>query len=327
LDVGTTFVGGCRENMKRIVFLSRYQNTTVRGVETFVQELTKRLERDFAVSIFSGQDADNFQKIIAGKFDIVIPMNGRTQALKASLGRAIGGYKTVAIGEGGVGRDEIFNITFCRPNVFVSLTDYMTHWMKPWSIGIKVIKIPNGVDLAVFNPNGSKIDLGLPKPIILSVGALEWYKGHDKTIEAISRMSKGSLVIVGKGSIQKQLEEQGNHKLPGRFKIMSLPFNDIPKIYRSADVFTLPSWEREAFGIVYIEAMASNLPVVAPNDLPRQEIVGDGGLLVNVSNAEIFAKALQTAIDKDWESKPKEQAEKFSWDNIAEKYINLFENL
>lgn len=311
----------------RIGFLSRYQNIVNRGVETFVLELSSRLKKRHQVEVLAGKDSDNLGKVIKRNFDVVIPLNGRFQSLKVSLGRMIGKYKMLTSGHAGVGRDEIWNIVIARPDVYVALTDCMANWAKKWAFGIEVIKIPNGVDPDKFKPDGPRMDLGLERPIILSVGALVWYKYHEKAIEAVSKLEKGSLLIVGSGELEQKLQKLGELKLPNRFKIMQLPHADMPKLYRSVDLFTLPSWDREAFGIVYLEALSTNIPVVAPDGASRREIIGDGGLLVDVDNEESYAKTLEKASQMNWGNKPRIQAEKFSWDIISKKYEEVFINL
>lgn len=183
-----------------------------------------------------------------------------------------------------------------------------------------MIKFPNGVDIKKFTPQGPKKNLGLTPPIILSVGALEWYKYHEKVIEAVSLLNNGSLVIVGDGSQKTKLEKLGQRKLGNRCKIIQMPYSDMPSIYRSVDVFTLPSWDREAFGIVYLEAMATNLPVVAPNDSSRREIIEEAGVYVDVDSPSEYAKGLTEALSRNWENTPRKQAEKFNWPKIAAEY-------
>lgn len=239
----------------KIVFLSRYQNRASRGAETFVSELSKRLSKDFQVDIFSGEDADDVSKIIKGKYDLVIPMNGRLQSLKSALGRILGGYKLIITGQSGIGRDDIWNIAIVKPDIFVALTDSMEKWAKNWAWGSKVVKIPNGVDPERFKLSGEKINFGLQKPIVLSVGALEWYKHHEKIIAAMAKVDGGSLLIVGKGSKKDELELLGKKLLGNRIKIISADYEDMPKIYNSCDLFTLPSWNREAFEL-YISRLS-----------------------------------------------------------------------
>lgn len=307
----------------KIVFLCRDYGSVDRGVESHIKELSKRLKAVFDVHIFSGKDSDDIQKIINGNFDLVIPTNGRAQALKVSLGRFFGKYKILAVAHAGIGKDEIWNILM-MPDVYVALTSHEVNWAKKFLINSELVKIPNGIDLEKFKPSGNKLNIDLESPIILSVGALDWYKYHDRVIKAVSKLKNGSLLIVGKGPEKNNLEDLGNKLLgPKRFKIMEVDYHRMPDVYRSADLFTLPSWNREAFGIVYLEAMATNLPVVAPDDLSRKEIVGDAGILVDVFNEEKYAKALENALEKKWGDTPREQAEKFSWDKIAKEYEKL----
>ena len=310
----------------KVVFLSRYQNTVNRGAETFVFELSKRLSKNFRVDIFKDSDADNINDIIKGNYDIVIPMNGRMQSLKTSLGRIIDGYKLLITGQSGIGKDDIWNILL-KPDVFVALTEYQKQWAKKWAWGSKVVKIPNGIDLEKFSPTGNKIELDLQGPIILSVGALTRYKYHDRVIKAVAKMSRGSLLIVGDGPEKNKLEGLGQRFLNKRFKIIKMSYKDIPAVYRSCDLFTLPSWDREAFGIVYLEALASGLGIVAPDDSTRREIVGDAGLFIDVTDSTKYKEAIEKALEIDWLKKARTQAQKFSWDKVADLYEKTLKDL
>ncbi len=219
----------------KIAFLSRYQKTIQRGAETFVSELTERLrEKNGEVAVLSGSDADSLKKIYEGKYNVVMPINGRLQALKASLGRITGGYKLIISGQAGIGKDSIWNIAVVRPDVYIALTDFMVQWVKKWSYGSKIMKIPNGVNLKKFTPEGVRIKIYLPKPIILSVGALVNNKHHERVIKAVEKMGEGSVLIVGEGEEKEELERVGNG-LKGRLKILNFPHEDMPKVYRSAD--------------------------------------------------------------------------------------------
>lgn len=311
----------------KVVFLSRYQNLNNRGTESFTRELTSRLSKKYTVDVLIGKDSDDLGKIMQGKYDLVVPLNGRLQSLRVSLGRIMGGYKVLISGHSGIGRDDIWNIAVTKPDVFVALTEYMASWAKKWAWGTKVIKIPNGVDINKFTPKGEKIKLNLPRPVILSVGELTWYKYHDRAIKAVAGLGQGSLLIAGSGEQYSELLKFGKESLGDRFKILSLPYDEMPKLYRSVDLFTLPSWDREAFGIVYLEAMASNIAVVAPNDPPRQEIIGDGGILVDVASSVDYIKGLSEALSRNWGDKPRKQAEKFSWDIVSERYNKIFREL
>ncbi len=315
------------DKKRKIVFLSEFVGNSNRGVETYVIELQKRLPGKFEVEVLTGKDAYSIEKIIGGHYDVVIATNGRLQALKASLGRLFGKYQLIIPGQAGPGKDDIWNIAVCCPDYYIGLTQAEVNWAQKYAWKSKIVKIPNGVDLDKFSPSGKKISLGLKGKVVLSVGALFWYKYQDRTIKAL-RETDLSLLIIGKGPEKERLEKLGREYLgKDRFKIIEVDFEDIPTYYRSADLFVLPSWDRESFGIVYLEAMASGLPVVAPDDLSRKEIVGEGGLLTDVSNIDKYREIILQALSQDWKDKPRKQAGKFSWDKIANQYEKLFLSL
>jgi len=141
-------------------------------------------------------------------------------------------------------------------------------------------------------------------------------------------LEKGSLLILG-GDRDQGMVTALAEKLLGRerFMLMKVSPAEIPKFYRNSDLFTLPSNEFEAFGIVYLEALASGLPVVATDDALRKEIIRDAGILVNPEDIDVYAKALEKALKTDWGDKPRNQAKKFSWDKVVKKYESLFQEL
>lgn len=304
----------------KILFLSRFQNGLQRGAENFVTELSARLSVKHQVDILAGADADSLSEVLAGGYDIAVPINGGWQSLKISLGRLGKKYKVLITGHSGIGRDDIWNIAVCRPDVFVALTDGMAKWAKGWAWGSRVVKIPNGIDLEKFSPKGEKVNINLPRPIILSVGALVWYKHHDRVIRAARKVGEGSVLIAGKGPEKERLEKLGRELLGERFMIADFKYEDMPKVYRSADLFTLPSWDREAFGLVYLEAMASGLGVAAPDDTARREIVGEGGLFTDVTDPVVYGKTIKEALNINWPERARAQAEKFSWEKVAGEY-------
>lgn len=313
--------------MMRIVFLSRYQNSIQRGAETFVRELSKHLSLRHDINILTEEKSDSLKEILKGDYQIIVAMNGGKQSLIASLGRLRKNYRLVISGQAGVGRGEIFNIAVARPDLYVALTETMFKWAKNWAWGSKVVKIPNGVDLRKFSLVGEKRKLDLEKPIILSVGALVDYKHHERSIIAVSKLDKGSLLIVGEGEEENRLQVLGNRLLESRFKILHASYQDLPKIYRSCNLFVLPSWSREAFGIVYLEAMASGLGIVAPDDLSRREIIGNAGIFVDVLDNNKYKEGIEQALKIDWEYKALTQARQFSWDKIGKQYEEEFEKI
>jgi glycosyltransferase involved in cell wall biosynthesis len=70
--------------------------------------------------------------------------------------------------------------------------------------------------------------------------------------------------------------------------------------------------------------MSMNKPIVAPDDLSRQEIVGDAGLLCDVENPFEYAENLTRALNIEWKDIPRNRAVlQFSWNKISLDYKKL----
>jgi glycosyltransferase involved in cell wall biosynthesis len=309
----------------KIVFLNKYQNKVSRGAETFVSELSKRLSKNHEVDVIVDV---NYLDLFRKKYDIIIPTNGRVQVILVRVIAWITGTKVIVSGQSGMGWDDKVNL--CSfPNAFVALSKKALFWAKEVNPLVQSFYIPNGVDLKKFNPKGKAYKSRIKRPVVLCGGAFTPQKRMDLSIKAIAKLPEVSLLMVGGGGeLRAELERYGEKILGGdRFELLSVPFEKMPEVYRAADVFTLPSRPSESFGNVLVEAMATNLPVVATDDPVRQEIVGEGGVLTDPTDIDAYAKLIKTTLSQSWGNKPRKQAEKFSWDVIAEKYEDLFTKL
>ena len=307
----------------KLAFLNKYQGKVNRGAETFVKEVSQRLSQNYQVDIIS---EINYLDLLKKKYDLIIPTNGRFQVVFTRIITWLTGGKMIVSGQSGMGWDDKVNL-YSLPDYFIPISSEALRWAKKINPFVKSKYIPNGVDLDKFKTDNLKLKTDLKRPIILCVGALTKTKRIDLVIKAVSKMKEVSLLIVGKGEEEKSLQELGNRLLKGRFRIVSFPYEKMPEVYRVADVFTLVSEPFHSFENVLVEAMATNLPVVANDDPIRREIVGDGGLLVNPNNIEEYANALRSALETNWGNKPREQTKKFDWDIISQKYIKLIEAL
>lgn len=332
----------------KIAIFNAYQGIVYRGAERFVEELSKRLQKKHKVVIFSDRryplkrwpiiwrvfldpagiyifwfTLKNIFAFFRNKFEVVIPLNGGWQPALLRIATWLYGGKVVISGQSGIGWDDKNNL-WCFPDCFVALSSYAKNWAGRVCPFVKVKYIPNGVDLEKFKPGDKKLNTYLKRPIVLCVAALVASKRIDLTIKAVSRIPNASLVVVGRGPLKRTLENLCRKLLKDRFRLMELSFEEMPNIYREADVFTLCSESQHSFEIALLEALASNLPVVTNDDPIRREIVGRAGLLVNPEDTEAYSKALEKAFQISWGDKPRKQAQKFSWDKIVSKYENLF---
>ncbi len=327
-----------RKGNKLTVFQAG-KNIPVSDYQTFIVNLTVDWKKpDFRGSLARRLFADYWSvriaiftlkiipKIWLEGFDILIPTNGGWQVALVRLITWLRGQKMVVVGHSGIGWDDANNL-FSFPDVFVALTHEAQKWAKKINPFVKSVVIPNGVNLKTFYPLGKKAKIALPEPIILVVGALEPGKRIDLAIRAVSKLKNASLLVLGKGKLESKIKKLGSQLLGKRFLLTCAPHTELPEFYRACKVFTLPSWRQEAFGIVYLEALASGLPVVATDDSKRKEIIGNAGILVEPTDIQAYALALGKALRINWKDKPRKQAEKFDWERISEKYARLFENL
>ena len=116
----------------------------------------------------------------------------------------------------------------------------------------------------------ARLALG-PGPVLLTVGRLaasERYKGHEQVFASLPdlRVEFPTLihVVAGEGDDRARLELRASELAPAPGTVRFLGYvsdEDLPDLYRLADLFVMPSSE-EGFGIVYLEAAACGLRVV-----------------------------------------------------------------
>jgi glycosyltransferase involved in cell wall biosynthesis len=201
----------------------------------------------------------------------------------------------------------------------------------------KIVVIPHGVDFKRFSE--CKIKLALDgDPIVLYVGKLSKIKGVDVLFQAIAKLRlelpRIKLHLVGFGYLnyfQLLAKKLGIEKLVVFHGCVDNLI--LPAYYKSADFCVLPS-KHESFGIVFLEAMASGIPVIATPVGVAPEIIchGENGILVKPNNPDMLAGAvLWLSYDRHLRMKLSQNAlktaAKYSWDNIADQYIALYEDI
>lgn len=181
------------------------------------------------------------------------------------------------------------------------------------------------------------------RKVILYVGRLIPLKGVHHLIELMPRLLKqhpnAVLVIVGSpqygsnaSSLYSRRLKRAAAKLGSSVRFVPyVPYNEVPDWLLGADVLTVPSVRREAFGLVNVEAMAAGIPVVASRIGGISEIVQDGvtGLLAEPTSlaSDMLAK-LDYVLSNDhlrleMGRRSREKAETyFSWQAAAERYVS-----
>ena len=185
--------------------------------------------------------------------------------------------------------------------------------------------IPNGIDTAAFRPGpGEREAFGLPagRPVVLMVSALIESKRVLEGLRAVARLPEAFLLVAGDGPLREAVDREAARLLPGRFRRDTFPHERMPALYRSADVF-LHTTAGESFGNVYVEALASGLPVVAHDDEVTRWVLERHALLVDAGDEAALASALRRALAEGpagREERAAFAAERYAWSAIAARY-------
>lgn len=199
---------------------------------------------------------------------------------------------------------------------------------------------PLGCNTSQFSPNYRVENLwsqGKEK-IILFVGRLVEKKGVRYLIEAMQWV-RGRLIIVGDGPLQCELMRlTETMRLQDRIYFLGAKTHEeLPEIFASADVFVAPSVtakdkDKEGFGLVILEAMASGLPVVASRSGGITEIIhhGENGLLAEERDSQGLARYItQMLYNKPVREKCIKQmqstVEQYDYHNVGIRYRDIIE--
>jgi sucrose-phosphate synthase len=228
--------------------------------------------------------------------------------------------------------------------------------------------IPPGTDTSRFSPPGRKpvtqhaqgsIDRFLSepgKPMILAIcrpdtrknlhGLVQAY-GMDKSLQEIANL----VIVAGSRDDIREMEESQRKVMSDmlldidRYDLwgkVAIPKHctpeDIPELYRLATrrrgLFVNPALT-EPFGLTLIEAAASGLPIIAPEDGGPRDIIANcrNGLLVNTLNHSDIAAALKEALSnkkrwRDWSKYGVINVRRhYTWDAHVAKYLKEVEKL
>ena len=181
-----------------------------------------------------------------------------------------------------------------------------------------MVKIAPGIDTDHFSPQDARDlrnELGLTeKKVIVSVGRLVHRKGQDVLIEAMPAIIKdvpeAHILMIGEGPYRSYLENrvkalgiQERVTFIGRIQ-----YADLPRYICVGDLFVMPSRSRlaglevEGLGIVYLEASACGLPVIAGDSggAPDAVLEGQTGLVVDgTSKSDVAAAVVELLLDPD----------------------------
>lgn len=193
---------------------------------------------------------------------------------------------------------------------------------------------------SAFTSGSAPVD---PPVVIGCVSRFVPRKGQRRVLEAVASLRKEGLdvsaLLVGKGRDERRLRSLAERLgVPTRFEI-AVAFADLPTLYRQMHVFAMPCrsrWfglEAEGFGVVFLEAAASGLPVVAGDSGGAPETVDPGRTGFVVDGSDSLVEALrQLVLDPELRSSmgaagSARAAERYSWSATGARFAAGFERV
>ena len=320
-----TFVIGLLERISGhqvIVFTSQQGDTTAYD-QQWLDKFRVRVIRDRSKILLPTWRATRVAKEVVRTHDIDTVVFGAAAplALMSTSLRKSGVKKIIALTHGHEvwwARVFPFNLAIKRIGKSVDHLTYLGEFTRQViskaltdKSASEMVKIAPGIDTAHFIPRPDAMqkrrELGLnDKKVIISVGRLVHRKGQDKLIEAMPDILKNipnaHLLLVGEGPYENHLNKLVN-KLSLKDQVTftgRITYENLPTYLSAADLFVMPSRSRffglevEGLGIVYLEASACGIPVIAGNSggAPDAVLEGVTGLCVDGTNVAAIASAV-----------------------------------
>lgn len=170
---------------------------------------------------------------------------------------------------------------------------------------------------------------------IVSAGRLVSSKGFDLLIDAVHQIqtllpNEWKLLIIGGGEMKATLQEQINTlHLQEHIQLVGPQTKaEIVRLFQQSDLFALPS-QMETFGVVYIEALACGLPIIATDcGGPSDIITKENGILIPNEDMEALKEAIlhisNNLNDYNREAIAKDCQARFASDVIAKRLTTIF---
>jgi phosphatidylinositol alpha-1,6-mannosyltransferase len=307
--------------MKILIFTNNYN--IIGGVQQYTKNFIKALEelnQDFKIVLLKKSNlfykflfvVESFLKFIFYKPDLILCNHINFAPLaffykkifKINFGVICHGIEVWDI------NSKIQKKSLRQAKIIISVSEYTTQKLEnqipELEYNKKIFLLPNSLNEKEFYPKQKlqwlldKYKLTDKNKIILTVARLssaDKYKGYDKVIQALPKIleqiPEARYMIVGSGDDINRIKELVESLSLQNYVILTGKVKETVDYYNIADVFVMPS-KGEGFGIVFIEALACGVPVIAGNkDASKEALLnGELGILVDPDNVDEIAEAI-----------------------------------
>lgn len=203
----------------------------------------------------------------------------------------------------------------------------------------KIISIPTGVDLEIFNPKKVVSRKNSKEFTVGTIGVLRSWKGHSYLLEAVPLIVKKipdiKFYIVGEGPQRENLLRQIKESNLEKWVVMTGHRDDIPQIMASLDVVIHPSYANEGIPQVILQALAMKKPVIASNIDCINEVITHNktGILIKPKSVDDIVESILNLYSNEKlrftlaENGRKLVEENYSQEKMMEKIENVYQKL
>jgi len=198
----------------------------------------------------------------------------------------------------------------------------------------KVEVVHNAVEQEVNIRKDSKIEH--QDKIVLFLGRLTLQKGPDYFIEAAHRvlqiLPNTKFIIAGSGEMYRRMVDRAAELGMGKNMLFTghLTGEDIDRAYQMADLYVMPSVS-EPFGITPLESLKNNTPVLISKQSGVSEVLKNALKVdfwdIDEMTNKIVSVLSYSPLKKSLIENGQRELEKITWDNAADKCINIYSKL
>ena len=212
--------------------------------------------------------------------------------------------------------------TFNRSDIIFCYTETDKTRVRQYGVSGPIEVVPNGIDTDRFTPTGPESErIDHDGPVVLFVGRLVEGKRPGDAIKAVESLSEDvALYLCGDGPLREALEAQASDRCTF---LSSVPYEDMPAVYRAADLLVLPS-RAEGTPRTVMEALASGVPVVS-SDLPHvRSAFGEAVSYFECGDVAGLTGAIESALASDAQ---RDLGGRFRWEQTVEKTTGVLKDI
>ena len=182
-------------------------------------------------------------------------------------------------------------------NHFICISKDTFNYAKkilPKKLHSNITLIPNAINYNKFNSNSEK---ELETIRLINIGSFVPKKNQkfaiDILIEILNKKIITQLTFLGDGNMIEQVKTYAKQKGVSKYINFMGNVDDVPAKLKNANIYLHTAYY-EPFGLVILEAMASNLPVVSLDGIGNRDIINneENGYIIKEQNAEVFANII-----------------------------------